>query len=77
MTWKLFLNYILEMDAELKALEEKIGQFVQLNQRLRAENLQLRQEVAAALSEKKRLDEKIEVAKARLEALLEKIPGGD
>ena len=31
------------MEAELKALEDKISQLVQLCQRLRAENLQLRQ----------------------------------
>lgn len=69
------LLYSLVMDAEIKALEEKIAQFIQLNQRLRAENLSLRQELASAQGENKRLSEKIDLAKDRLEALLEKIPG--
>ena len=63
------------MDAEIKALEEKIAQFIQLNQRLRAENLSLRQELASAQVENRRLSEKMELAKSRLESLLEKIPG--
>ena len=63
------------MDAEIKALEEKIAQFIQLNHRLRAENLSLRQELASAQVENRRLSEKMELAKSRLESLLEKIPG--
>ncbi len=62
------------MEAELKALEEKIGQAVLLCQRLRAENGQLRQALASAQDENKRLAEKIEGAAGRLEALLEHIP---
>lgn len=63
------------MDAEIKTLEEKIAQFIQLNQRLRAENLSLRQELASSQSENRRLSDKIELARGRLETLLEKIPG--
>jgi len=62
------------MEAELKALEEKIAQFVQMNQRLRLENLQLRQQLANVQNENQHLVEKITGAKGRLEALLEKIP---
>ncbi len=69
------LLYSLVMDAEIKALEEKIAQFIQLNQRLRAENLSLRQDLASAQGENRQLAEKIDLARARLESLLEKIPG--
>lgn len=62
------------MDAELAALEEKINQFVQLCQELRTENLQLRQQLAAAHNENKKLAEKINGARNRLESLLDKIP---
>jgi cell division protein ZapB len=63
------------MDAELKALEEKIAQFIELNHRLRVENLALRQDLAQAQGENRRLAEKIDLARARLESLLSKIPG--
>jgi len=75
LTPSLGLLYSLEMDAEIKALEEKIAQFIELNHRLRADNLALRQEIAQAQEENKRLSEKIDLAKDRLESLLSKIPG--
>ncbi len=62
------------MEAELHSLEEKIHQTVQVCQRLRAENLQLRQRLASAEDEKKQLTEKIHGARSRLETLLTKIP---
>ncbi len=62
------------MEAELKALEHKIELFVQLNQRLRAENLQLRQQMANVQNENKHLFDKIHGARGRLEALLDQIP---
>lgn len=62
------------MEAELKSLEDKLLQFVKLCQQLRAENHQLRQEVASALSANRRLEEKVGGASARLEALLQQIP---
>jgi cell division protein ZapB len=65
------------MDAELKALEEKIRQFVELCQRLRADNQQLRQQLASAVSQQKRLEEKISSASARLETLLAQMPAED
>jgi cell division protein ZapB len=65
------------MDAELKALEEKIRQFVELCQRLRADNQQLRQQLASAVSQQKRLEEKVNTATARLESLLAQIPAQD
>lgn len=65
------------MDADLKALEGKIAQFVELCQRLRADNQQLRQQLAAASNQVKRLEEKVNTATARLETLLAQIPAQD
>ncbi len=62
------------MEAELKSLEVKINQLVELCQRLRTENQQVRQELASALNDNKRLHDKIDVAAERLEQLLEHIP---
>jgi cell division protein ZapB len=62
------------MEAELKSLESKLGQLVNLCQQLRAENRQLRQEVASALSANRTLEDKIGGATARLEALLQQLP---
>jgi cell division protein ZapB len=65
------------MDAELKSLEHKIGQFVELCQRLRQDNHQLRQQLATALNENRQLEEKIANATRRLENLLTQIPEDD
>jgi cell division protein ZapB len=65
------------MDADLKSLEGKIAQFVELCQRLRADNQQLRQQLASASNQIKRLDEKVSTATARLESLLAQIPAQD
>ena len=62
------------MDAELKSLEDKITQFVTLCQRLRADNQQLRQQLASAQNENRQLTDKIGAAKTRLENLLSHIP---
>ena len=63
------------MDADFNSLEAKVAQFVALCERLRAENTELKQQLAAARVDAKRLHEKIDVAKTRLEGLLSKIPG--
>ena len=62
------------MEAELKSLEDKINQFVALCQRLRADNHQLRQQLASAQSENKQLSDKVGDARSRLENLLMQIP---
>jgi cell division protein ZapB len=62
------------MEAELKSLEQKIQQFVELCQRLRSDNQQLRQQLAFALNENKQLHDKIGNATARLENILAHIP---
>jgi len=65
------------METELKSLEGKLGQFVELCYQLRADNLQLRQELASAVNQSKRLEEKISSATTRLETLLSQIPADD
>jgi cell division protein ZapB len=62
------------MDAELQALEDRIRQAVELCQRLRIENTELRQRVAQLQSENRQLADKITGARERLEGLLEQIP---
>ena len=62
------------MDADLKSLEQKLNQFVELCQRLRADNQQLRQQLASAVSSNNKLTEKIGTATNRLESLLNQIP---
>ena len=63
------------METEFTSLEAKVSQFVTLCERLRAENTELRRELAAARNDAKRLHEKIDGAKARLEGLLSRLPG--
>jgi cell division protein ZapB len=66
---------LLAVETEFNSLEEKVAQFVSLCERLRAENNDLRQQLAAARSDAKRLHEKIHSATARLEGLLARLPG--
>ena len=63
------------METEFTSLETKVAQFVTLCERLRAENTELRRELAAARSDAKRLNEKIDGAKTRLEGLINRLPG--
>jgi len=62
------------MENELNALESKLAQLIQVNGKLRAENHQLRQELAHALSSNRQYSDKIVSAKARLEKLLVTLP---
>ena len=62
------------MEADLKALEQKLGQFVDLCKRLRVDNQELRQQLASAVNDNKQLSEKIGTATNRLETLLNQIP---
>ncbi len=65
------------METELNSLEQKLGQVVELCQRLRTDNQELRQQLASALSENKHLTEKIDTAGERLESLLQRLPEED
>lgn len=62
------------MDLDLDGLEERVTQLVELCRRLRTENGGLRQQLVNAHNENKQLSDRIDAAKARVEALLERIP---
>jgi cell division protein ZapB len=62
------------MNAEFDTLDGKIDLFLQLCQRLKSENKELRLQLASAQNDVKRLEGKVDGAKTRLEALLSQIP---
>ena len=62
------------VDAEFNSLEAKVAQFVGLCERLRAENHDLRQQLATAKNDAHRLNERIDGAKLKLENLLARLP---
>lgn len=62
------------MENELNALEGKLAQLIQVSGKLRAENHQLRQELAHALSNHRQCSDKVETARTRLERLLATLP---
>lgn len=62
------------VDTEFNSLEAKVAQFVGMCERLRAENHDLRQQLASARNDAKRLNERIEGAKQKLENLLARLP---
>src|ERR1700737_1836873 len=74
LTGHAFSNRVGHMDAEFSSLEEKLDQLVQRLEALRAENRELRQQLAARTDETSRLGEKLAAAKTRIEALLKQIP---
>lgn len=62
------------MDEELTALEDKVRQVAEVCQQLRAENRQLRIRLAEVEEDRRRLAEKVDGARTRLEALMQQIP---
>lgn len=64
------------MDADLKALEDKLTQLIALCQQMRAENLELRQDLAQAQDDSRQLKENMALASTRLTALIERLPQG-
>ena len=62
------------VEAELNSLEAKVAQFVGLCERLRAENIALRQELAVVRNDAKRLNDKIDGARTKVEQLLARLP---
>lgn len=62
------------MNAEFDTLDGKIDQFLQLCQRLKSENRELSVQLASARNDVKNLEDKVDSAKTRLEALLRQIP---
>ena len=74
MTLLVFPHYSARMEAELKMLEDKLTQFVEVNQRLRQDTQRLRQELASTLHRNKQLEDKIQTATSQLELLVQQIP---
>ena len=69
-------NYSDAMEAELKALEDKVSQLLGLCRLMRTENLELRQELAQAQDEVRQVKESMAQASERLEALIDSLPEG-
>ena len=74
MTEKHFSNKLMRMKGDLTALEHKVEQFLAFCQSLRAENQALRSRVAGLEDERQALVDKIDSARTRLEALMERLP---
>ncbi|MDR5172837.1 hypothetical protein IHQ56_13500 [Methylobacillus flagellatus] len=64
------------MNADLITLEEKLAQLISLCQLLRAENLELRQELVRSQDDNKQMKENMELASQKLQALIERLPEG-
>jgi cell division protein ZapB len=62
------------VDADFASLEAKVAQFVNLCERLRAENSDLRQQLAAAQGDAKRLNDRIDSARTKLSLLIDRLP---
>ena len=62
------------MEQDFQRFEDRLNHFVTLFHRLRSENNELRQSVATKSDEVKRLSEKLDQAKTRIEALIAQLP---
>jgi cell division protein ZapB len=62
------------MDADLKALEEKISQLVQLCKSLREDNTELRQSFALAQEAERDLKARMQQAQIRIESIIDRLP---
>ena len=59
---------------ELETLEQKLAQLVALTRQVRDENRDLRLHVTRLESENKSLHEKVDAARGKIEALIERLP---
>jgi cell division protein ZapB len=62
------------MEAELNSLDDRIQQLIRVAERLRAENGELRQQLATSLNEGKQLRDRMTAARLRLEGVLTRLP---
>jgi uncharacterized protein (TIGR02449 family) len=62
------------MDIDISSLEAKIEQVVAFCQELRAENVALRERIAAVEQEKQTLAGQMTMARERLETIMERLP---
>ena len=74
MTRQGFFAKLQRMEPEIQRFEDKLNHFVTLFARLRAENNELRQTVASKADDVKRLGEKLDQARTRIEALIAQLP---
>ncbi len=68
------MGYSFRMQKELESLAQKIQLAAELCQRLRKENQNLRQELAASQQKVKLMNAKLDAAKARVETLIDSLP---
>ena len=62
------------MEQDFQRFEDRLNHFVTLFHRLRSENTELRQNIASKSDEVKRLSERLDQAKTRIEALIAQLP---
>jgi len=62
------------MDADLKALEEKISQLVQLCISLREDNIELRQSLALVQEADRQLKARMQQAQIRIKSIIDRLP---
>ncbi len=62
------------MEQDFQRFEDRLNHFVTLFHRLRSENTELRQSFVTKSDEVKRLSEKLDHAKTRIEALIAQLP---
>ena len=74
MTIILFFNYSERMDADLKALEQKVSRLIALCDELRDENIQLRMDLEVMASDSALLKSNMEKASERIESLIDSLP---
>ena len=74
MTYQGFFAKFQRMEQEFQRFEDRLNHFVTLFHRLRSENTELRQSIATKTDEAKRLAEKLDQAKTRIEALIAQLP---
>jgi outer membrane murein-binding lipoprotein Lpp len=65
------------MRAELDQLAERISRLATLTHELREENQQLRQQLLAATADTRSLKSRLDAARQRIEALIDKLPIAD
>ena len=63
------------MRDDLAALEAKLALFIAQFEAMRAENRNLRTQVASLEADRRGLQEKVNTARGKLESLLERLPG--
>jgi cell division protein ZapB len=64
------------MEADLKALEGKLSQFIALCLRLKNENHSLRQELAQSQNDVRQLKDTMAQAESQLQNIIEQLPEG-